>query len=282
MGAYEALWAQPETSFKSLAEKFREFPNQLPSDFVSDYEANYFSRIVRDSLRESGIREFGLRIYRAGEYPKRLRDAEDPVELLYYRGSWDLVETPSVAVVGTRDPSPKAVQDTQRIVKLLVKGGYTIVSGLARGIDSTAHKAAMENGGRTIAVIGTPINSVYPKENRTLQDSIAQNYLLISQVPVYRYSKQNYRKNRFFFPERNKTMSALTEATIIVEAGRTSGTLIQARAALRQNRKLFILDSSFRNPNLDWPAKFESMGAIRVKTYDDIRRNLVSHADQSR
>src|ERR1700732_5156440 len=88
MGAYEALWAQPDASFKSLAEKFREFPDRLPSDFVTDYEADYFSRIVRDSLRDSGVREFGLRIHRAGEYPKRLRDAEDPVELLYYRGLW--------------------------------------------------------------------------------------------------------------------------------------------------------------------------------------------------
>jgi DNA processing protein len=282
MGAYEALWANTETTFKSLAQKFREFPDRLPSDFVAEYEADYFAQFVLSMLRESGIRQFGIRVHRAGEYPKKFRDAEDPVELLYYRGWWDLVETPSVAVVGTREPSSQAIENTNRLVKLLVSDGYTIASGLAKGIDTAAHKAAIENGGKTIAVIGTPINRIYPKENAALQDQIAEKFLVISQVPVYRYSKQDYIRNRTFFPERNKTMSALTEATIIVEAGKTSGTLIQARAALLQKRKLFILESSFRNPALSWPQELESLGAIRVRTYEDIRKNLSPHANQSR
>jgi len=282
MGAYEALWAKTDTSFKSLAEKFREFPDRLPSDFVAEYEADYFSRIVRDMLREGGVTQFGIRVNRAGEYPKKLRDAEDPVELLYYRGWWDLVETRSVAVVGTREPSSQAIENTQRLVRMLVKDGFTIVSGLARGIDGTAHKAGIDAGGKTIAVIGTPINRAYPKENADLQERIATDFLLISQVPIYRYSKQDFRWNRGFFPERNKTMSALTEATIIVEAGQTSGTLIQARAALHQGRKLFILEGSFKNPTLRWPHEFESKGAIRVKRYEDIRSNLTADADKNR
>ena len=89
-----------------------------------------------------------------------------------------------------------------------------------------------------------------------------------------RYESQDYRLNRFFFPERNVTMSALTEATVIVEAGQTSGTLIQARAALDQGRKLFILDSCFRDSRLSWPDKFAGKGAVRVRDYDDIRRHL--------
>lgn len=282
MGAYEALWAKPDTSFASLAAKFREHPEYLPSDFVEEFEAQYFSDMVRGMLRDAGIVKFGVRVHRAGEYPKRLRDAEDPVELLYYRGWWDLVETRSVAVVGTREPSPQAVQNTERLVKLLVKDGFTVVSGLARGIDASAHASAIQAGGKTIAVIGTPLNHVYPRPNAALQEGIAQNYLLISQVPVYRYSKQDYRRNRTFFPERNKTMSALTEATIIVEAGQTSGTLIQARAALRQQRKLFILEASFQNPALTWPHEFESLGAIRVRKYEDIRSVLLAHADKDR
>lgn len=282
MGAYEALWAKPETTFASLAAKFREQPDYLPSDFVPDYDAQYFSDIVRGMLRDAGISKFGVRVHRAGEYPQRLRDAEDPVELLYFRGWWDLVETRSVAVVGTREPSPHAIKNTQRLVKLLVRDGFTVVSGLAQGIDAAAHTAAIQAGGKTIAVIGTPLNRIYPRKNADLQEQIAQNYLLISQVPVYRYSKQDYRRNRTFFPERNKTMSALTEATIIVEAGQTSGTLIQARAALRQRRKLFILEASFRNPALTWPHEFESMGAIRVRKYEDIRSVLPAHADKDR
>jgi len=281
MGAYEALWAKPETTFTSLAAQFREHPDYLPSDFVLDYEAQYFSELVRGMLRDRGISKFGIRIHRAGEYPDKLRDAEDPVELLYYRGWWDLVETRSVAVVGTREPTPQALENTSRLVGLLVKDGFTIVSGLARGIDTAAHSAAMQKGGKTIAVVGTPLTHAYPKENSELQERIATDYLLISQVPVYRYSKQDFRRNRGFFPERNKTMSALTEATIIVEAGQTSGTLIQARAALRQGRKLFILDGSFRNPLLTWPHEFESRGAIRVKDYEDVRRNLAADVNQA-
>ena len=95
-------------------------------------------------------------------------------------------------------------------------------------------------------MIGTPLSHAYPQDNAELQRKIATDFLLISQVPVKRYETSGFPLNRLFFPERNITMSALTEATIIVEAGETSGTLIQARAALHQGRKLFILDSCFR------------------------------------
>src|SRR5712675_3208985 len=93
---------------------------------------------------------------------------------------------------------------------------------------------------------------------------------VISQVPIVRYAQQHLRGKAHFFPERNATMSALTEATIIVEAGETSGTLVQARHALKQGRKLFILDNCFRVPSLTWPAKFAQQGAIRVSDYDEI------------
>jgi DNA processing protein len=275
MGAYEALWAKSETTFTSLARKFREEPDLLPSDLVAEYEAKYFADVVLQMLRDSGVQQFGIRVHRAGEYPRKLRDAEDPVELLYYRGWWDIVETRSIAVVGTREPSSDAVEKTSRLVRLLVNDKFTIVSGLARGIDTAAHEAAIRIGGKTIAVIGTPLTHTYPRQNADLQERIAKDFLVVSQVPVYRYSKQDFRRNRGFFPERNKTMSALTEATIIVEAGQTSGTLIQARAALKQRRKLFILDSCFHNPALSWPHEFESRGAIRVRKYEDIRKSLV-------
>jgi len=117
-----------------------------------------------------------------------------------------------------------------------VRVGWTIVSGLAEGIDTVAHTTALELGGRTIAVIGTPISESYPKSNAELQARIAKDFLVVSQVPIERYGHQIWKQNRGFFPERNVTMSALTEATVIVEASNTSGTLIQARAALRQNR----------------------------------------------
>ena len=137
-----------------------------------------------------------------------------------------------------------------------------------------AHETAITENGRTIAVLGTPLSHTYPKENMDLQREIASSFLVISQVPVMRYESQDYRWNRRFFPERNVTMSALTEATIVVEAGEKSGTLIQARAALAQGRKLFVLDSCFRNPQLSWPGQFLENGAIRVRDYDDVQRHL--------
>jgi DNA processing protein len=161
------------------------------------------------------------------------------------------------------------------LARALVENGRTVVSGLAAGIDTEAHTAALEAGGRTIAVIGTPLGYYYPAENRELQDRIAREFLLISQVPLFRYSQQSPHFNRFFFPDRNHTMSALTAATVIVEAGETSGSLIQARAAIEQGRKLFILESCF-NRGLKWPEKFLERGAIRVRDYSDIKGVLPS------
>jgi len=276
LGAYEFIWAKKETTFKKIAAMFRQHPNSLPSDFVSEDEALSMKDHVIKRLKQRGVRRFGIRVHRAAEYPVKLRVAKNPVELLYYQGWWDLVETRCVAIVGSRNVSPDGIKRAQQLAKYLIDDDFTIVSGLAEGVDTAAHNAAIENKGNTIAVIGTPLGENYPKKNISLQKHIAENHLLISQVPVIRYSMQDYRMNRSFFPERNKTMSALTEATIIVEAGETSGTLIQARAAFYQGRKLFILDSCFRNKNLTWPQRFIGKGAIRVCEYEDIRKVLLN------
>jgi DNA processing protein len=277
MGAYEALWDKPETTFKTLSEKFALRPDAVPSDFVPPKKAREYADFVQRRFREAEVARFGVRVHGAGDYPQKLRDAAHPVELLYYQGWWDLAESRSVAVVGTRKPTPEGVSRTRKLVKALVKDDFTVVSGLAAGVDTVAHETAIAEGGRTIAVIGTPLSHTYPKENAELQRKIASQFLLISQVPVKRYEGQDYRRNRLFFPERNITMSALTEATIIVEAGETSGTLIQARAALHQGRKLFILDNCFRR-GLSWPQKFAEKGAVRVTDYDDIRQHLAPTA----
>ena len=274
MGAYEALWSEPGATFKSLSDRFARNPGRLPSDFVPESEALECANFVKQRFAEAHVERFGVRVHGAGEYPARLRDAAHPVELFYYQGWWDLAYSRTVAVVGTRKPSREGQARTRRLVRALVDDEFTIASGLAAGIDRVAHETAMAEGGRTIAVIGTPLSHVYPKENGSLQRTIAEQFLLISQVPLRRYESQDYRQNRGFFPERNVTMSALTEATIIVEAGETSGTLIQARAALRQGRKLFVLENCFRNPRLTWPARLASRGAIRVRDYDDIRGQL--------
>jgi len=274
MGAYEALWLEEGASFKSLADRFRAEPQAVPSDFVDEREAVQRAREVLSIFDKAGLRAFGVRVHGAGDYPPRLRDARHPVELLYYRGWWELASTRGVAIVGTRKPSEEGRRRAAQLARQLVRHDITVVSGLAAGIDAVAHRAAIHAGGRTIAVIGTPIHRAYPSENRELQDEIASDYLLISQTPVLYHEPRPPVVTRFFFPERNVTMSALSEATIIVEAGNTSGTLTQARAALAQGRKLFILDSCFRDASLTWPKTYEARGALRVRSFDDVARVL--------
>lgn len=279
MGAYEAIWAEEDVSFKTLSERFAAHPGHVPSDFVSPAKRERYATVATASLADAGVTRFGIRLNGAAEYPVKLRDAAHPVELLYYVGSWDLAWSPSVAVVGTRKPTAEGLARTRNLVKSLVRDDFTVVSGLASGIDTAAHETAIACGGRTIAVIGTPLSRSYPAENELLQRTIGKDYLVVSQVPVKRYEMQSFRGNRFFFPERNATMSALTDATVIVEAGETSGTLIQAKAALEQGRKLFVLESCF-GQGLRWPERLAAKGAIRVKDYGEIAEQLAEAANE--
>lgn len=269
--AYEALFDRQGQTFKTLAESFKTVPELLPSDLVPPKEIEEYKKLLREVLKDPIFRNFGIRINNTAEYPERLRDARYPIELIYFRGNWDLIHTKSVAIVGSRKPSDEGIRRAKKLSHELVNRGYTIASGLASGIDRTAHLAAIASGGKTIGVLGTPINEYYPKENSKIQEFIAQKHLLISQVPFIRYSHEHFKNKRIYFPERNKLMSAISEATIIVEASETSGTLVQARAALEQNRKLFILDSNFSKPGITWPHKFLEKGAIRVRSIEDVQ-----------
>jgi DNA processing protein len=274
LGAYEALWIRPGASFRALAALFRDHPGALPSDLVSPEEAERTARAVLARLHAAGVGRFGVRVHGSPEYPARLRDALHPVELLTFQGWWNLVEAPSVAVVGTREPSSEGLARTRRLVHRLVEDGWTVASGLAAGIDTAAHRAALEAGGSTYAVLGTPLSAAYPPENAALQRRLAGDHLVASPVPVELYARQDWRANRRFFPARGIVLSALTAATLVVEAGDTSGTLAQARAALQQGRPLLVLDSCFRAPGLTWPHRYERWGALRVRDLAGLRRAL--------
>jgi DNA processing protein len=282
MGAYEALWSESKASFKKIADRFKANPGAVPSDFVQHAVAEKIAEQVVDTLRKANVLRFGVRVNGAGEYPDSLRKAMNPVELLYFQGWWDLIDSPSVAVVGTRNPTEEGEARARKLVRHLVEDNFTIISGLAAGIDTVAHRTAIESKGRTIGVLGTPLSASYPPGNVELQQELAKDFLLVSQVPVLRYSVQSPFHNKLFFPARNITMAALSQATIIVEAGETSGTLTQANAALRQGKLLFILDSCFQNKDLTWPTRFEKQGAKRVKSYEDIRKYLVAKVQQDR
>lgn len=272
LGAYEFLWTTGGQTFKRIADTLSS--GNRPSDLVLPIVADECAKKAVSLLHQADVEDFGLRVHGMASYPQRLRDARYPVELLYFQGNWDLLELPAVAIVGTRNPSEEGKRRTAKLTKHLVEDGYAVVSGLAAGIDTVAHETAIACGGQTVAVIGTPLSQAYPDNNRDLQARIAREYLLVSQVPVIRHSQQDWRHNRAFFPQRNITMSALTRATVIVEASDTSGTLMQARAAIDQKRDLFILDSCFQNPSLEWPEKYLKEGAVRVKEYADIQSRI--------
>ncbi len=170
---------------------------------------------------------------------------------------------PKVAIVGSRKASTTGLRVATDIAKTLSKRGVVIVSGLAEGIDTAAHKATIEESGRTIGVIGTALDHVYPRENSKLQDEMMRNHLVISQFPIgYPTRPEN-------FVMRNRTMALIANASIIVEAGEISGSLHQGWEALRLGRPLFIWRSIVNNPSLSWPKKMMSYGALEL---DDPRQ----------
>lgn len=176
---------------------------------------------------------------------------------LYVSGDCDILKTgPRVSIIGSRKPSKKGVKKTQILTKRLVKEGIVIVSGLAAGIDTIAHRTAIEQGGKTIAVLGTPLNKCYPEENRDLQKEIMKNHLAISQ-----FSPQNPIKKKNF-PLRNRTMALISHVSVIVEGGISSGTQHQGWEAIRLGRPLFIFKPLIDNKSLEWPKKMTDYGAI--------------------
>jgi DNA processing protein len=166
-------------------------------------------------------------------YPLRLKETFGAPPILYVRGSLTPMDHQSVGVVGTRSPSVYGKELAARIVPELVRAGLTIVSGLARGIDSIAHHAALEAGGRTIAVLGSGIDVIYPAENRSLFKRITQQGAVMTDYPL------GTKPDAFNFPARNRIISGLTLGTVVVEARIGSGALITADYALEQNREVF-------------------------------------------
>jgi DNA processing protein len=180
------------------------------------------------------------------DYPRLLTEIPDPPPLLYYRGQVALAENRGevglVAIVGTRNPSSYGKQWTYRLVEALVQAGFTIVSGLAEGIDAIAHQACLDAGGRTIAVLGTGVNRVYPASNRALAQQIDRKGLILSEHP------RGTGPDRAHFPSRNRIIAGLCRATLVIEAGSKSGALITARVANEYGREVYALPGSLDQP----------------------------------
>jgi DNA processing protein len=191
---------------------------------------------------------------------------------LWVAGNIELVRLPSAAIVGSRNVSPEGAARARRLARELSAAGVVVVSGLAKGVDTEALQAAIDANGKTIGVIGTALERAYPAENKHLQEKIYREHLLVSQ---FESGKKVYPSN---FPERNKLMAAISDATVIVEASDESGSLHQAVECTRLKRWLFIAKSLADNPDLRWPKDFLRYPTTRVLSYtseilDVLRRN---------
>jgi DNA processing protein len=189
------------------------------------------------------------------DYPARLREISQPPPILYLQGEILEEDAWAVAIVGTRRVTAYGRQVTEEIATFLAQKGITIVSGLARGVDGIAHQSALKAGGRTLAVLGSGVNRIYPPEHRNLSASISKSGAVLSDyAPDTPPEGSN-------FPPRNRIISGLSMATIVIEAGRTSGALITANFALEQGREVFALPGNIYAPQSKGPNKLIQKGA---------------------
>ena len=196
-------------------------------------------------------------------YPWDLSEIYNPPALLFYQGNIDLLELPKVAVVGSRDSSKLGNQSVQKIIKEL-NNELIIVSGLARGIDTSAHMAALQNGGRTIAVIGTGLDVFYPKANKKLQSYIGKNHMVLSE---YGPGEQPL---KFHFPERNRIIAGLCRGVIVAEAKMRSGSLITCERAMEEGRDVFAIPGSILDGKSDGCHHLIQEGAKCIMSGSDV------------
>jgi DNA processing protein len=202
---------------------------------------------IWEKIAEKGIE---VLTWEDSNYPKKLFEVDQPPPVLYYKGKIKSEDDWAIAIVGTRRMTVYGRQVTQDLATVLASKGVTVVSGLARGIDAIAHTAAMDAGGRTFAVLGCGADIVYPPENRKIYERIIESGALISEYPLGTMPESTN------FPPRNRIISGLSHATVVVEAGETSGALITASFAANQGREVFAVPGNILAP--------QSMGCNRL------------------
>jgi DNA processing protein len=207
------------------------------------------------------------------EFPEILKKIYDPPVLLFVKGEMRADDETAIAIVGTRVPTEYGKLVAERLASALCLRRLTIVSGLARGIDTVAHQAALKSGGRTLAVLGSGLDHIYPPENRRLAQEIAQHGAVISE---YFFGTKPDAVN---FPRRNRLISGLTFGTLVIEAGEESGALITAQTALEQGREVFAVPGSIFSPKSLGPHRLIQDGAKLILSVDDILTELPRQLD---
>jgi DNA processing protein len=233
--------------------------------------------LITETQREG----FGLTTVLDEDYPINLRSIYNLPPFLFYLGELRPDDAYSVAVVGTREPSAEGITRAHKMADLLSKAGVTVLSGLARGIDTAAHEACLAAGGRTIAVLGSGIRRVYPEENADLADRIAKSGALVSQFwPDTAPTSYN-------FPRRNVVTSGMGQGTVVIEASATSGAKMQARLAIEHGKQVFLLKSLVTER--EWARRYLKRPRVReVTNVEDIitalrsTTELAQRADENR
>ena len=218
-----------------------------------------------ERLRQAGVRAL---TWRDWEYPARLKEIPDPPPVLYVKGSLLPADECSVAVVGTRNPTSYGREVTGNLTAELAKNGLTIVSGLARGIDGIAHRAALENGGRTIAVVANGLDIFYPREHEQLSRMIEDQGAVVSEYPL------GVRPDPRGFPRRNRLISGMSLGTLVVEAAEGSGARWTVYHALEQDREVFCVPGSIFSPASRFTNRMIKEGAKLVSSHSDILEEL--------
>lgn len=204
-------------------------------------------------------------------YPEALRNIYDPPPVLWVRGEAALLNEAGIAVVGTRHPSPYGAGMAEMLSRDLAARRLVIFSGMARGVDTAAHKGALAAKGRTVAVWGTSIDVIYPKENKRLaEDIVASGGAIVSEFPLGTFpAPQN-------FPIRNRVISGLSVGVLVIEAGEHSGTRVTARCAMEQNRDVYAVPGNVTNKNAWGPNTLIKQGAKLTATWEDVWEDLPS------
>ena len=212
-----------------------------------------------------------LLTFEESAYPDRLRQIFDPPPVLWVLGDAALLLRPAIAVVGTRHPSPYGTGMAEILSRDLAMRHLVILSGMARGIDTVAHRGALGAHGKTVAVWGTGVDVIYPKENKTLAENIlASGGAIVSELPLGTFpAPQN-------FPKRNRILSGMSVGVLVVEAGENSGTRVTARCALEQDRDVYAVPGNVTNKNAWGPNTLIKQGARLVATWEDVWEGLTT------
>ena len=262
-----------EAYFGDLEDAWNATQSELKAAGIEDRPARELvaahERISPDSemasLERAGVTALN---WRHPDYPARLKEISDPPPVLYFKGSTLSSDERAMAAVGTRNPTSYGREVAAVLAGDLARKGITIVSGLARGVDGIAHRAALESGGRTIALLAGGLDNVYPQEHTGLFEQIQKHGAVVSEYPL------GVRPDPRNFPRRNRLISGMSLGSLVVEAGETSGARWTVYHALEQDREVFCVPGSIFSPNSRLTNRMIQEGAKLVSSYTDILEEL--------